>query len=783
MKILEHLIASLRSASKYNPDVQVAPTCVLWPDQERQWEAVIPTLRKELPELYSLGSYSPEDNRGPAIWLRCVLGNVIDGHPPIAGHPPIIYLPGVGRPQLRAVEECKDELKPLAELQYRGVFWSQMNAKDWTILAFLVSDQGGLSLEVAKDQQSKNAMQLALGKLLTEDIDLLKGKFLDRDYFNTLLTGGDPVKELLQWINDPDGFKKERDENAWAAFLSVTQSKFAFNPEAEGVLAAASKCAEGQGPWKPVWDRFSESPPLYANVPNQIRKCNLPEDLSFFLGGGEADFLGWPQWHEEQEKELLKDFKGIGSLSVADATKKLNELEAKHGYRRNSVWAELEMIPCAMMLKPLVEVAKLSAQSIAVGTLDDLVTAYTSQGWKVDHAVLEATAFAEDEDMLEGLSAVLKVIYQPWLEDGARHLQTVCQKDGYGLTPQELLKVPNYKDGDCVFFVDGLRYDCGQRLNTLLKDFCENVDASPKWMALPSVTATGKAAVSPVRDQITGKQGIYDFEPIAKESGSSLKGGQVLKKLLSASGWTVLAKNQKGDGHGKAWTEFGNLDHEGHDRGWKLAHHVDSLLEEVAGRIKSLLDAGWKRIHVVTDHGWLYLPGDLPKMDLPKALTESKWARCSALKEGAQSDELTYPWSWCEDQFFALANGISCFKKGEAYTHGGLSLQECLTLELWITQNGASTTSTIDEMDVIWRGMRCKVSAEGAQPGSKVDVRLNAGDPKTSVVASLKTIKEGGLTSVVMKDENSLGQTAFVVVLSESGELLAQEKTVIGGDE
>ena len=49
---------------------------------------------------------------------------------------PILYLPGVSRQELRAVAECPPALMPLAELQYRGAFWSQVNHKDWTVLAW-----------------------------------------------------------------------------------------------------------------------------------------------------------------------------------------------------------------------------------------------------------------------------------------------------------------------------------------------------------------------------------------------------------------------------------------------------------------------------------------------------------------------------------------------------------------------------------------------------------------------------------------------------------------------
>ena len=56
-------------------------------------------------------------------------------------------------------------LKPLVELQYRGTVWTQKNGKDWTIRAFLVSDDGGLGLNVAEDKLTLQAMQGALSQL------------------------------------------------------------------------------------------------------------------------------------------------------------------------------------------------------------------------------------------------------------------------------------------------------------------------------------------------------------------------------------------------------------------------------------------------------------------------------------------------------------------------------------------------------------------------------------------------------------------------------------------
>ncbi len=64
MIIIEKLISALRNAAIFNPDVQMAPACILWPDRDHQWEAVILRLQAESSELFVLGDYAPK--REPA---------------------------------------------------------------------------------------------------------------------------------------------------------------------------------------------------------------------------------------------------------------------------------------------------------------------------------------------------------------------------------------------------------------------------------------------------------------------------------------------------------------------------------------------------------------------------------------------------------------------------------------------------------------------------------------------------------------------------------------------
>lgn len=64
MRMLEHILKAVRDAAVFNPEVEVAPACILWPDRDRQWEAVVPRLQVELPELLILGDYAPEKRIG-----------------------------------------------------------------------------------------------------------------------------------------------------------------------------------------------------------------------------------------------------------------------------------------------------------------------------------------------------------------------------------------------------------------------------------------------------------------------------------------------------------------------------------------------------------------------------------------------------------------------------------------------------------------------------------------------------------------------------------------------
>jgi len=328
--------------------------------------------------------------------------------------------------------------------------------------------------------------------------------------------------------------------------------------------------------------------------------------------------------------------------------------------------------------------------------------------------------------------------------------------------------------------VDGLRFDLARRLADKLVVKNLHVEEIPTWAALPSVTATGKPAVTPVAHLIAGQEANADFEPCVAATGQSLKGGYHLQKLLGDAGWHLPEKSQELFPKGPIWCEFGNVDHEGHDRGWKLASHLDAMLDEIADQVERWLAKGCETVRVVTDHGWLLLPGGLPKVDLPSFLTENQWGRCAALKPGASTAERLYPWFWNSNQEFALADGISCYRVGVEYAHGGLSLQECLTLQLVVTPAVNGRMTKVHITDVSWKGLRCKVAAEGQVPGLSLDLRTQPGNPSSSVIMGVKPFKDDGTCSVVVENDELEGQEVAIVIIDDSGQLVGEDKTIIG---
>jgi hypothetical protein len=72
--VLDALLASVQRAPEYNQNDIIEPAAVLWTDEGREWEQLMPRFRTLLLQFLVLGADDKAARTGPAIWLRCVPG-------------------------------------------------------------------------------------------------------------------------------------------------------------------------------------------------------------------------------------------------------------------------------------------------------------------------------------------------------------------------------------------------------------------------------------------------------------------------------------------------------------------------------------------------------------------------------------------------------------------------------------------------------------------------------------------------------------------------------------
>lgn len=772
--LLDGLQASLLAAARHSPG-EVTPAAILWPDADGQWQALIPQLRALVPQLFVLGAYAPELRQGPAIWLRCVIERALPEVPLAERVVPVVYLPNVSRQTLRAVEECPENLKPLVELQYRGTVWCQRNGKDWTVEAFLVSEDAGLALDVAKDAQTRRALLGALAQLAVTPLSRLRGKRLEAEDFDKLMIEDTP-RNLLEWMNDPRGTRGKWDDAHLPAFRSRCKAEYGFDPDSDGELVAGERLGVREGPWLGVWQRFIEAPALYPGLPDLLRRAK-PRTVSLFAQDS------WPDLNDEAERALRNALIQLADAPAAEARERVGVLERDHGQRRDWVWARLGQSPLAKALAHLAALAKHTAAGLGGDSAGAMAGLYASGGYLADDAVLRALAGVKSAEDHEAVSAAARAMYLPWLEDAAEHFQKLVTATPLPSRGSEAQAPVSTEAGTCILFVDGLRFDVAQRLVGLAEDRNLRVVQGRRWAAVPTVTGTAKPAVLPIADQIVGHRLGEEFVPEVCDTGQSLTSDR-LRKLLAHAGYQWLPASEVGRPQGpeaRAWTEYGEFDKLGHDLQVKLAGRIDDQIDLLADRIETLLLAGWRQVRVVSDHGWLLVPGGLPTMTLPKYLTESRWPRCATVRTGTQVAAPIAGWYWNPTEFFAFGAGVRCFGSGHQYAHGGISLQECVLPDLLFSSEVAVPEVTATITDVQWVGLRCRVGIE--PPGAPVmaDVRTKISDPMSSIVAP-KRVDPDGKVGLLVEDDSLLGTAENVVLLDNSGRVIARKATTVGGE-
>lgn len=781
--VLDALVQALERAGLYNRNAEIGPIAILWPDGARQWERVVPILRDthKLPIL-TLGDYDPqhpEAKTGPAIWVRAELASTSadasTSEGTASGQLPIVYLPGIRKDVFRAVEDAPAEIQPLLFLQFRGTLFLQPNGKDWTLPAFFQNAQHGLGITVDTSEATKSALVSTAPQLLSRSLTDLRNHAggIDVEYLASILIP-DPVRRILEWIDDPETTRAGLDDAVWDVFRKQLKDKYQLDPERDGVLEGARRLGEAKAGtnWDAVWARFAEAPSSYPHIPDRLRAARPSGKQQRTLFEAAVSYH-WPQENEEEETQLRHALLALDDMTDKEARAKLVDLNQIHAARRSCIWARLGQSPLAFALEQLAFIAEKTTNAFPAGSVATMQAAYTDWGWQIDAKAIEVGVDLSIADR-QAIDAALHAIYTPWLWTTAQNFQHAIADEKLPTMPTPRTAQP----GTCVLFADGLRYDLGSRLVEKILQAGGKAEIAGGIGPLPGVTPSAKPAQSPIAHRLQAGSSLN-----AVATGTTLS-IDAFRKLLKDEGWQVLQNDEVGspDSQALAWTEFGNIDKQGHADPGGLPQQAAQEIERIRQRIAALIYAGWSRVEVITDHGWLLTPRPMKKSDLPISVVIERKGRCARLKDGAAVTVQTIPWIWDGNVRIAIAPAISCFEDGKRYEHGGVSLQECIVPTITVSGAAPAPRVAVGFSTVVWRGLRCVVELDGASAGTSIDIRQKANDPATSLVAQPGIVDESGNTRVLIEDNANETLAAVIVVLDNAGTVLAQRQTIVGGD-
>lgn len=767
--IYDKVVQALKQAENHNSQLMVRPEVILWPDPDTQWVDVISTLQQEMPQVLVYGNYDPIKKQGPAIWLKCMVAKALPEANWSADDIPIIYLPGVSKTDLRNVANAVFNFQPLLEYQYTGTLFLQENGREWSIIAFVENPNNGLGIKVAKDTATKDALRKTLSTIFQDREVLTNKSIIDADFLNNQLFP-DVIPSILKWMCKGEAFLHAMESGKREVFTHLCKSQYEFEPDHKNIKAIAEKFGAQRNSWKYVWQLYATAPHKYPEIEALLRLAK-PADMG--IGVFSVPDESWPQVNEQKEEALAHALEKISKDGAAKALNALQKLEEEHALRRQWVWFELGKSPMADALQHLVQMASRSLESYSADSIESLKQYYSAKGYGVDQAMRKALAAVKLEKDKTLVKSIIHQFYQPWLESLTTKFQKLVAQDAGIFTSQNAaVETENF-----VLFVDAFRYELAEEFCRRLEKQHLKVKLETGWSAIPSLTPTAKANVSPIATSVSVQSNITDFRPQLQNGKDLLT--PVFRDELKSKDFILVTQAKDIQSDGRYWQEIGDIDTKGHEEQAEMVKRIEELFDQVQEALDVAFEKGIKRVKIVTDHGWLLLPGGLPKTQLNAGLTETRWGRCATIKEGATTDLLHLPWRWNPSIFIAYAPGISFFKANEEYAHGGISIHECLVPTLYV-ENPMVRNIEAEVKIVKWVNLKCTIQTTDLPEGYSIDIRTKYNDAKTSIVLSKNKTLQGN-TVTLMVDDSAEHQAATIVLLDETERILDKKPTTVGG--
>lgn len=302
--------------------------------------------------------------------------------------------------------------------------------------------------------------------------------------------------------------------------------------------------------------------------------------------------------------------------------------------RRDTYWARAaeargEPLPWSTVVAALDLLEGVEAATAEVGgkeawSLDELLGAYGGDvgWWRLDDAYrrLEAGWSRLPEDLAEGLGIRAARAYGAFLDllgsAGARALEACARWSAEGWEAQRAVAARALGDGSRVALVlaDALRFDLGRLLAERLRARGLEVETIPTLADLPSVTQVGMAATqSPAwegREPVIERGAFYPRLGGAPVRTRADRLAQLRTRYpKAASAELDVVQQGRSIPRGSPLVVYaGAVDDQGDSLPQVGLDLFERLVWAIADGVAKLLEAGYQRVAVIPDHGFVLAP-------------------------------------------------------------------------------------------------------------------------------------------------------------------------------
>ncbi|MCL4835285.1 MAG: PglZ domain-containing protein [Caldilineaceae bacterium] len=522
--------------------------------------------------------------------------------------------------------------------------------------------------------------------------------------------------------------------------------------------------------------RWTDSYRLAERLPAAIADADAVAGLSSLLSG--ADARHGPFLSHAAEKACFANscsqLARREGRALVDALAGLKTEIERHerglwGYRmldnsRAIAWGEL------LRLSSAAQEMLAAATDRAWASPQEATNWYVSGGWRLDRAGEEIERSLEvTSPELTALIAPLRSAYRARWEDAAMRwsacwVQAGCpMPQGLGTAGawlQQKLDAPSAPT--VVLTVDALRFDLGASLAERLnhQEGVERARVQPARSPLPSITALGMAAALPIaEEQLEAELAGGKWQMRRSGSTDNLSIAQTRRNWWSNQAKTQVVESLTSilsDDFPAPSTSLqrlvvydGAIDQMGHDD--ELAFQGSrAALNRYLAVIEHLRERGWRRILLVTDHGFMRWAGTQEhhvSFPQPEPGYQSRRAAAYPVATTLSAPQALAPGDRWK---IAFPHGAACFRTygGLGYFHGGASLQE------WI--------------------IPCIV-VEWPQTAQPVDVQI---EPIERILSQRPKIVLNVSTGSLLREDNIPRQVEIVVRNAESQAILFRSQTV-----